>query len=124
MSYTAPLNDMLFDIRHLANIEEIAKLPGFEEAGFDTARAVLEECAKFNEGVVGPLNVTGDRNPSTWKDGEVSTTHDRGRQSLEHIHGRRTRCDARLRQGTQGRRPAQWEGRRCRGRKRGASKDR
>ena len=74
MSYSAPLNDMLFDIRHLANIEEIAKMPGFEEAGFDTARAVLGECAKFNEGVVAPLNVTGDRHPSTWKDGEVSTT--------------------------------------------------
>jgi 3-(methylthio)propanoyl-CoA dehydrogenase len=74
MSYTAPLNDMLFDIRHLANIEEIAKMPGFEEAGIDTARAVLEECAKFNEGVVAPLNVTGDRHPSSWKDGEVSTT--------------------------------------------------
>jgi 3-(methylthio)propanoyl-CoA dehydrogenase len=74
MTYTAPLNDMLFDIRHLANIEEIAKMPGFEEAGLDTARAVLEECARFNEGVVAPLNVTGDRHPSSWKDGEVSTT--------------------------------------------------
>ena len=74
MSYTAPLKDMLFDIRHLARIDEIAKLPGFEEAGFETAQAVLQECAKFNEGVVAPLNVTGDRNPSTWKDGRVSTT--------------------------------------------------
>ncbi|MFS2102969.1 acyl-CoA dehydrogenase N-terminal domain-containing protein, partial [Variovorax sp. Varisp85] len=26
MSYTAPLKDMLFDIEHLANIGEIAKL--------------------------------------------------------------------------------------------------
>src|SRR3954464_5364593 len=74
MSYKAPLKDMLFDIRHLANIDEIAKLPGFEEAGFDTAAAVLEECAKFNEGVVAPLNVAGDRNPSSWKDGKVTTT--------------------------------------------------
>jgi 3-(methylthio)propanoyl-CoA dehydrogenase len=74
MSYTAPLKDMLFDIRHLARIDEIAKLPGFEEAGFDTAQAVLEECAKFNEGVLAPLNVDGDRNPSTWKDGLVSTS--------------------------------------------------
>ncbi|MDP9968481.1 acyl-CoA dehydrogenase-like protein, partial [Variovorax beijingensis] len=30
MSYTAPLKDMLFDIEHLANIGEIARLPGFE----------------------------------------------------------------------------------------------
>ena len=74
MSYKAPLDDMLFDIRHLAAIDEIAKLPGFEEAGIDTAQAVLEECAKFNEGVVAPLNVAGDRNPSTWKDGKVTTT--------------------------------------------------
>jgi 3-(methylthio)propanoyl-CoA dehydrogenase len=74
MTYKAPLKDMLFDIRHVADIDEIAKLPGFEEAGFDTAQAVLEECARFNEGVVAPLNVEGDRNPSTWKDGQVTTT--------------------------------------------------
>ena len=74
MSYTAPLKDMLFDIRHLAGIDEIAKMPGFEEAGFDTAQAVLEECAKFNEGVVAPTNVEGDRKPSSWKDGKVTTS--------------------------------------------------
>ena len=74
MSYRAPVQDMLFDIRHLAGIDEIAKMPGFEEAGFDTAQAVLDECAKFNEGVVAPLNVEGDRNPSSWKDGVVTTT--------------------------------------------------
>src|SRR6478735_10910599 len=74
MSYRAPVKDMLFDIRHLAGIDEIAKMPGFEEAGFETAQAVLEECAKLNEGVVAPLNVDGDRNPSSWKDGLVTTT--------------------------------------------------
>lgn len=74
MAYAAPLKDMLFDIRHLARIDEIARMPGFEEAGFETAQAVLEECAKFNEGVVAPLNVEGDRNPSSWKDGLVTTT--------------------------------------------------
>ena len=68
MSYTAPVKDMLFDIRHLANIDEIAKMPGLEEAGFETAQAVLEECAKFTGGVVAPLNVEGDRNPSSWRD--------------------------------------------------------
>ncbi|HZY19673.1 MAG TPA: acyl-CoA dehydrogenase [Ramlibacter sp.] len=74
MSYRAPLKDMLFDIRHLAGIDAIAKIPGFEEAGFETAQAVLEECAKFNEEVVAPLNVPGDRNPSSWNDGAVTTT--------------------------------------------------
>jgi alkylation response protein AidB-like acyl-CoA dehydrogenase len=65
---------MLFDIEHLAGIERIAQMPGFEEAGLETARAVLEECARFNEQVVAPLNVEGDRNPSSWQDGRVATT--------------------------------------------------
>ncbi|MBA2963701.1 MULTISPECIES: acyl-CoA dehydrogenase [Ramlibacter] len=74
MSYRAPLKDMLFDLEHLANIGQIAQIPGFEDAGLETAQAVLEECAKFNEGVLAPLNVDGDKNPSSWKDGEVTTT--------------------------------------------------
>ena len=74
MSYVAPLKDMLFNIKHLANIEQVALLPGFEDAGFDTAQAVLEEAAKFNEGVLSPLNWEGDKNPSSWKDGVVTAT--------------------------------------------------
>jgi alkylation response protein AidB-like acyl-CoA dehydrogenase len=74
MSYLAPLKDMLFNIKYLADIEQIAKLPGFEDAGFDTAQAVLEEAAKFNEGVLSPLNWEGDKNPSSWRDGQVTAT--------------------------------------------------
>ncbi len=74
MSYRAPVKDMLFGIRHLAGIDEIAKIPGFEDAGFETAQAVLEECAKFNENVLAPLNWEGDKNPSSLQDGVVSTT--------------------------------------------------
>ena len=74
MTYKAPLNDMLFNIQHIANIEQVAQIPGFEEAGFETAQAVLEECAKFNEGVLSPLNWQGDINPSSFKNGVVTTT--------------------------------------------------
>jgi 3-(methylthio)propanoyl-CoA dehydrogenase len=74
MTYRAPVKDMLFCMKELAGLEAIAQLPGFEEAGLETAQAVLEECAKFNEAVVAPLNVEGDRNPSSWKDGKVTTT--------------------------------------------------
>ncbi len=74
MTYKAPLKDMLFNIEHLANIDEIAKIPGFKDAGLETAQAVLEEAAKFNEGVLSPLNWEGDKNPSSWKDGVVTTT--------------------------------------------------
>jgi hypothetical protein len=74
MSYTAPVKDMLFNMQHLANIEQIAQIPGFEDAGLDTAQAVLEECAKFTGGVLAPLNFEGDENPSSWKDGVVTAT--------------------------------------------------
>jgi alkylation response protein AidB-like acyl-CoA dehydrogenase len=74
MSYVAPVKDMLFNIEHLANIGEIARIPGFEDAGLDTAQAVLEEAAKFSEGVLSPLNWEGDKNPSGWNDGVVTAT--------------------------------------------------
>ena len=74
MTYRAPVKDMLFVMKELAGIDELTKLPAFEDAGYDTAQAVLEECAKFNEDVVAPLNVEGDRNPSYFKDGQVIAT--------------------------------------------------
>ncbi|MGN8135677.1 acyl-CoA dehydrogenase [Paraburkholderia sp. 22099] len=74
MSYTAPIKDMLFVMKELAGLEEIATLPGFEDANLDTAQAVLEESAKLCGEVLAPLNVEGDRNPSSWKDGAVTAT--------------------------------------------------
>jgi alkylation response protein AidB-like acyl-CoA dehydrogenase len=74
MSYQAPLKDMLFCMNELAGLDQVATFPGFEEAGLETAKAVLEECARFNEGVIAPLNQEGDRNPSTWSDGVVTTS--------------------------------------------------
>ncbi len=74
MSYRAPVKDMLFAMKQLAGIDGIAQLPGFEDAGYDTAAAVLEECAKFNEGVVDPLNRAGDLHPSSFEGGRVTTT--------------------------------------------------
>ena len=74
MTYKAPLKDMLFNAQHIANIQAVAGMPGFEEAGLDTAQAVLEECARFTEGVLAPLNWEGDKNPSSLKDGVVTTS--------------------------------------------------
>jgi len=74
MTYRAPVKDMLFCMKELAGLEAVSRLPGFEDAGLDTAAAVLEECARFNESVVAPLNREGDIRPSAWKDGEVATT--------------------------------------------------
>jgi 3-(methylthio)propanoyl-CoA dehydrogenase len=74
MTYRAPVKDMLFCMKELADLEAVARLPGFEEAGVDTATAVLEEAAKYNENVVAPLNWEGDKYPSSFHDGHVTTT--------------------------------------------------
>jgi alkylation response protein AidB-like acyl-CoA dehydrogenase len=73
-TYQAPVKDLLFCMTELAGLQAVATLPGFEEAGVDTAQAVLEECARFNQEVIAPLNHDGDRNPSAWQDGTVTTT--------------------------------------------------
>jgi 3-(methylthio)propanoyl-CoA dehydrogenase len=74
MSYEAPIKDMLFVMRELAGIGKVAELPGFEDHDIDTAQAVLEESARFCQDVVAPLNWEGDRQPSFFKDGAVTTT--------------------------------------------------
>ncbi len=94
MSYTAPLKDMLFNIEHLARIDQIAQIPGFEDAGLETAQAVLEECGKLNRDVIAPLNWEGDKNPSFHNGSGVTTTPgfkeaykqftEGGWQSLQH----------------------------------------
>ena len=74
MTYNAPLKDMLFVVNELANLSEIHQLPGCEDATPDTVEAVLEENAKFCGEVVAPLNHPGDKEPSYWHDGQVTTS--------------------------------------------------
>jgi len=71
MAFVAPVKDQLFCIKELAGIDQIAQIPGFEDAGYETAQAVLEESAKFNEGVVAPLNWSGDQDHGSWDNGVV-----------------------------------------------------
>lgn len=73
-SYTAPLRDMRFVTHEVFNAAEtLTALPGFEEASADLIDAVLEECGKLCEGVLAPLNQTGDQEGCQFKDGEVTT---------------------------------------------------
>ena len=74
MSYRAPIKDMLFVMQELAGLHKVTELPGYEDYDIDTAQAVLEESAKFCEGVVAPLNWDGDKTPSSWHEGAVTTT--------------------------------------------------
>ena len=76
MPYVAPVKDMLFVMNELAGLSDVVAYPQYAEAGADVdlAPAILEEAAKFNQDVVAPLNWPGDQNPSSLKDGVVTTT--------------------------------------------------
>ncbi len=72
-TYFAPTREMRFVIEELAGREQIAGLPGFEEAGADLVEAVLEEAGRLAAEVLAPLNKSGDEQGSRLEDGEVKT---------------------------------------------------
>ncbi|MGZ3576929.1 MAG: acyl-CoA dehydrogenase, partial [Vulcanimicrobiaceae bacterium] len=71
-TYQAPLRDMQFVLRELAGVDDVAKLPGFEDTN-DVLESILEEAGSFASGVLDPLNRTADKEGCTWRDGEVTT---------------------------------------------------
>lgn len=58
--YKAPVQDTLFLLNDVFNIEKYGNLPGFEEATPETIEAILGEAAKLTEEVFQPLNRIGD----------------------------------------------------------------
>jgi acyl-CoA dehydrogenase len=60
-SYRAPVEDVLFLLNDVFQIERYNNLPGFADATPDTLEAILEEGAKICEEVLAPLNRIGDQ---------------------------------------------------------------
>ncbi len=71
--YRAPVKDMRFVMDEIVGLNEIAQLPGYEEATSDMADAILEEAAKFTGGVLAPLNRIGDQQGCKLDAGGVTT---------------------------------------------------
>ncbi|KAA3628592.1 MAG: acyl-CoA dehydrogenase [Proteobacteria bacterium] len=72
--YQAPLRDMRFVIHELFGAEHLLNaLPGFEELSADLIDAVLEEAGKLAEGLLLPLNQTGDEQGCRYERGAVTT---------------------------------------------------
>ncbi|MGD9980632.1 MAG: acyl-CoA dehydrogenase C-terminal domain-containing protein [Hyphomonadaceae bacterium] len=73
-TYTAPLREYRFLLNDVLDIGRYSNLPTFSDAPLDLIDQVLEEGAKFCEGVLAPLNKVGDEHGCTRKDdGSVET---------------------------------------------------
>ncbi len=67
--YKAPLRDMRFVLYDLLEIEKhYARIPGAEDLTREVTDAMLDEAAKFVEGVIAPLNRPGDEEGCHWSD--------------------------------------------------------
>ena len=71
-AYQAPLRDLVFNVREIADLAAVAKLPGYEESS-DLLEAIVEEAANFATKVLDPINATGDREGSHFDAGAVTT---------------------------------------------------
>ena len=72
--YVPPLEEHNFVLNHVAGLEEISKLNGYQHADPATVATILEEAGRFFTEVIEPLNRTGDEQGSTLDEsGQVHT---------------------------------------------------
>jgi len=73
-TYKAPLDDMRFVLNDVFEAEKLwASMPATAEVTRDLADAILEEAGKMVEGLLLPLNRSGDEEGCQWNDGVVTT---------------------------------------------------
>jgi len=71
--YQAPLRDIRFVLNELLGVEQLAALPGYEEASADLIDQVIEEGARLAENVLLPINRAGDEAGCVYENGVVRT---------------------------------------------------
>ncbi|MCG8415823.1 MAG: acyl-CoA dehydrogenase C-terminal domain-containing protein [Pseudomonadales bacterium] len=73
-SYRAPLADIQFLLGEVFKADEIfAGMAETEEVTADLMTAILEEAGKISEGLLAPINQSGDQTGCVWNDGVVTT---------------------------------------------------
>lgn len=65
-TYRPPIEDGLFLLNDVLQIQKFNNLPGFEDATPDMIAAIAEEAGKIAQDVLQPLNAVGDLEGCTW----------------------------------------------------------
>ena len=59
-NYYAPIEEMMFVLQELGNLDGICRIPGNEEVTTDIVEAILEQSAQLTSEIVAPTNRIGD----------------------------------------------------------------
>ncbi len=71
--YKAPIRDISFAYREVINFDNIQQLANYQDVDHELIDTVLNECAKFCENELFPLNQSGDQEGCIFANGEVKT---------------------------------------------------
>ena len=71
VNYKAPINDIIFAYDVLDSYNILNKIDKFKDFGLDTLEPIVEECAKFAEEVLAPINSIGDKDGAIFDEGIV-----------------------------------------------------
>ena len=72
MTYTPPVEEQRFLLRHIVGIGELAGHNAFAEATEDLVDAIVAGAGAFAAGEFAPLNRAGDTIGARWADGKVT----------------------------------------------------
>ena len=72
VAFKAPVKDIVFGYEVVETYDVISKIPAFSDFNEDIVIPTMEECAKFAEEVLAPINAIGDQQGATIKDGKVA----------------------------------------------------
>jgi alkylation response protein AidB-like acyl-CoA dehydrogenase len=70
MTFNPPSDDLLFSLRHVAGLPDLAE--AFPDADDDMVSAILTAAADFTRDVIAPINRIGDQQGATYANGRVT----------------------------------------------------
>ncbi len=72
VNYKAPVKDILFAFDVLDSYEKLNNIDRFKDFNLDIAVPAIEECSKFAEEVLAPINAVGDKHGAKFNKGIVN----------------------------------------------------
>jgi acyl-CoA dehydrogenase len=73
MTYRAPVNDMLFMMRHVGGLDRALRDGSYPDLSLDVIQDILGEAGRFAGEVLAPINCAGDRHGAQLRDGVITT---------------------------------------------------